>query len=197
MSNSQDPKQKNPNPQGKGLVPFLQDWHSMQPELMGQTAASGFLRDYAISSLVLAAEFRFKPVPENPYYLYSTPTGWKLSLISPQEWGQRRVGSFLARCYLGRDMTWQLNVEDIDSESPAARRARGFVLGFLQSLREQESIAENLPTYVAQLPYYRRLLATGLASRLALCLPALGGEVVRLLDREKSEISLLEQGGAS
>ena len=192
MSNNPVQNPKKPNPQGKGLVPFLQDWQSMQPEVVEPTAAADFLRDYAFSSLVLAAEFRFKPVPEKSYYLYSTPTGWRLSLIAPQELGRHNFGEFLARCQLGRDMTWEVVADDIVKDSPAALRAQSFVLGFLQTLSEQASIADSLPTYVAQLPYYRRLLATGLSSRLASCLPALGGEVRQLLAHNQAAISLLE-----
>ncbi len=191
MSQSEPLQQKNPNPQGKGLVPLLQDWQAMQPQTRGPEVASEFLRDYAISSLVLTADFRFKPVPDKPYYLYSTPNGWKLSMISPQEWGRHSIGDFLARCQLGRDMTWELAAGDIDKDSSAARAAQGFILGFLQALSEQESIEKELPTYVAQLPYYRRLLATGLAAQLRACLPALGSEVRQLLEQERVSLSLL------
>lgn len=184
--------QKNPNPQGKGLVPLLQDWEAMRTDLTGPDSATEFLRDYAISSLVLAAEFRFKPVPGKPYYLYSTSSGWKLSLIAPGELGRLDMGSFLARCQLGTDMTWELVVEDIDRDSPAARRAQRFILGFLRALSEQSSIADSLPTYVARLPYYRRLLATGLSSQLSSSVTRFGGEVKHLLAREQAAIGLLE-----
>ncbi|GAB5452802.1 MAG: hypothetical protein Hals2KO_31300 [Halioglobus sp.] len=191
-SSSAGATQKNPNPQGKGLVPFLQDWEKIQTDLAGPDSASDFLRDYAISSLVLAAEFRFKPVPGKPYYLYSTASGWKLSLIAPGELGQLDMGSFLARCQLGTDMTWDLVVEDIDRDSPAARRAQRFILGFLRALNEQPSIAEGLPTYVAQLPYYRRLLATGLSSQLSSSAVRLGGEVKQLVASEQATLRLME-----
>jgi hypothetical protein len=183
--------QKNPNPQGKGLVPVLQDWSAMQPTVAGPRTAGDFLRDYAVSSLVLAAEFRFKPVPEKPYYLYSTEGSWKLSLIAPQEWGDKPIGDFLARCQLRRDMTWDLDLKDIEQDSLSAHRARNFVLGFIEALSAQDSIADNLPTYVAELPYYRRLLAAGLASSLAASLPQVGDQVQAVLESSEASIRLL------
>lgn len=163
----------------------------MRPELAGPTTAADFLRDYAMSSLVLAADFRFKPVHGKDYYLYSTESGWKLSLIAPREWGQKSIGDFLARCQLRLNMTWELHIEDSDGGSLAAQRAQRFVMGFLKALSEQDSIVDSLPTYVEQLPYFRRLLASGLAASLASSLPSVGVAVGRLLADEQASSRVL------
>ena len=97
---------KNPNPQGKGLVPVLRDWGATRPEGSTRKNAAEFLRDYCISSLVLAARFKFRPVIGRTYYLYAGDTEWTLSLIGPEEWHAAAPGRFLAPCRLRRDMTW-------------------------------------------------------------------------------------------
>jgi hypothetical protein len=117
---------KNPNPQGKGLVPLLRDWQTVQPAFCGQRSAVDFLRDYCVSSLVLAAQFRFKPVVGVPYFLYCGQQGWMLSLVGPDEWGQRLPGEYLARCRLRADMTWALEAAALDEHSlTTSRSTRG------------------------------------------------------------------------
>jgi hypothetical protein len=172
---------KNPNPQGKGMVPVLRDWASMQPALAGPKAPAVFLRDYCLSSLVLSANFRFKPVVGNIYFLYAGEDEWSLSLIAPQEWGERKVGEFVARCSLRPDMTWEMDA-DLEEHSPALVRARQFILTFFASLATHRSISAHLPFYSVHLPYYRRLLATALSSSLQRSLPSTGDDVQALLD---------------
>ncbi|MFT4519964.1 MAG: hypothetical protein ACI9JM_002364 [Halioglobus sp.] len=195
--NTNKNQEKNPNPQGKGLVPVLQDWTDMQPTVQGSRTATEFLRDYAISSLVLAAEFRFKPVLGKTYFLYSTESGWKLSLVAPQEWGQKPIGDFLARCHLRSDMIWDVELDDITEGSLSVQRAKNFVQGFIEALNGQESIADSLPSYVAELPYYRRLLAAGLSSSLRCALPGVGGEVRTLLKDSGTPLISWPQGSAN
>ena len=90
----------NPNPQGKGLVPVLDAWQSLQPAAVAPKSAPRLLGDYMVSLLVLSAEFSFKPVPGKPYYLYWREGDWQLSLISPVEWGLRLPGECLGECQL-------------------------------------------------------------------------------------------------
>ncbi|MCB1703914.1 MAG: DUF2452 domain-containing protein [Halioglobus sp.] len=170
---------KNPNPQGKGAVPVLRDWSTMQPAAVGSKDAATFLRDYCISSLVLAARFRFKPVPGKDYFLYVGEGDWMLSLIGPHEWGTRRPGAFLGRCRLRMDMTWAIETStNGETESLALERAQAFVAGFVDSLQGQAAVEDSLPYYISHLPYYQRLLATALASSLqqTLALCEQGGE---------------------
>lgn len=174
--------QKNPNPQGKGVVAVLRDWATMQPCASSVKAPSVFLRDYCISSLVLAARFRFKPVPGKAYFLYVRDNDWTLSLIAPHEWGQRNPGAFLGECRLCPDMTWDIVIREPGEAEPAALvKAQNFIEGFVETLSAQEALVEHLPFYVAGLPYYQRLLATALAASLQRSLPDSGQEVKALL----------------
>ena len=173
---------KNPNPQGKGVVPVLRDWATMTPVGPIRKDAAVFLRDYCISSLVLAARFGFKPVPGKDYFLYAREGEWMLSLIGPHEWGQREPGAFLGRCRLRADMTWVIErCADEESDAVAVERAQAFVEGFVDTLAGQASVGENLPYYVSTLPYYQRLLATALATSLQRSLPDSAAGMKRLL----------------
>ncbi len=176
--------QRNPNPQGKGMVPVLRDWGTMQAIVLGPKSHADFLRDYCISSLVLAAHFRFKPVVGQDYFLYGNELGWSLSLIAPEEWGQRKVGEFVASCRLRPDMTWAMDTSRLEEHSPAVAMARTFIRGFVDTLAGQESITTHLPFYIAGLPYYQRLLATALASSLQRSLPPTGDDMQALLCKQ-------------
>ncbi len=152
-----------PNPQGKGCVPVLQDWAVLRPQLLCPKAPADILRDYCLSALVLAAKFRFRPVPGKAYYLYCSDQDWTLSLIDPGEWGRAMPGEYVAECRLHHDMKWRLQFAEISSGSRVLQRLRGFIEGFSESLREQRAVADGLPFYVSSLPYFQRMLATGLA----------------------------------
>jgi len=180
MSDTPISFEKNPNPQGKGLVPVLRDWATMQPTVAGPKEPADFLRDYCLSSLVLSANFRFKPVVGKPYFLYAGEDGWSLSLIAPQEWGERKFGEYVARCSLRPDMTWEIDAT-LEEHSPALARAQQFILEFFDSFATHQSISGHLPFYCARLPYYQRLLATALACSLQRSLPNTGDDVQALL----------------
>lgn len=157
----------NPNPQGKGLVPVLEAWASVQPSAVEPKAAPRLLSDYLVSLLVLSAEFAFKPVPGKPYYLYWRDGEWRLSLIGPKEWGRAQPGECLGECQLGFDMTWHLVRHEVKEPSAAlAQAVEGFVAQFSETIASADVLEETLPFYVRQLPFYRRLLATGLAASL-------------------------------
>lgn len=173
--------QQNPNPQGKGVVPVLSDLGLLLPSTAGPKEPVDFLRDYCISSLVLAAEFRFKPVLGKTYFLYATEQGWNLSMIAPEEWRGGKREKFLAACRLRPDMTWELDSSALDECSPVRERARNFIQGFVDTLTDQDSIRSHLPYYVRGLPYYQRLLATALAASLEKSLPGAGEDMKALL----------------
>jgi Protein of unknown function (DUF2452) len=172
---------KKPNPQGKGLVPLLRDWRTVQPSVSGAKSPADFLRDYCLSSLVLSAHFRFKPVVGKPYFLYASEQDWSLSLIAPQEWGQRKVGDFVATCRLRPDITWEMDTSELDEHSPALATAQIFICGFVDAFAKQDCISAYLPFYCASLPYYQRLLGTALSSSLQRSLPYTGDKVQDLL----------------
>lgn len=183
---------RNPNPQGKGEVPVLCDWGQLQPRFAGPKSPVEFLRDYCVSSLVLAATFHFKPVIGKTYYLYAGEQEWTLSLIAPDEWGQSKRDQFLASCRLRSDLTWEMHTAELDADSHALARARRFINGFVETLYGQDSITANLPLYVSHLPYYQRMLATALAASLQRSLPPTGDDMQALLSELPEQATLLQ-----
>jgi hypothetical protein len=177
-----------PNPQGKGVVPILRDWATMQTGTLCAKSPADFLRDYCISSMVLSATFRFKPVVDKTYFLYATEQGLSLSMIAPHEWEQYDPEHFLANCRLRTDMTWAMDIPKPVERSYALIKARSYIRNFMTTLAEQNSICENLPFYIAELPYYQRMLATSLSSSLQRSLPNTGNDVKALL-REQPRLS--------
>jgi hypothetical protein len=159
---------KQGNPQGKGLVPVLDAWQGAQPRAVTAKNTETILRDYFTTLLVLSAEFAFKPVPGMPYYLYLGGGRWRLSLISPDEWGPGAPGSCLGCCFLMPDMAWRIELLTDPTSEPALRDAlRAFHAGFIELLADSDTLEAGLPHYVKSLPYYRRLLAAGLANSLS------------------------------
>lgn len=159
--------ESNPNPQGKGLAPILSDWQQFTPHPPSAKSESRLLADYFTSMLVLSAEFHFKPVIGQRYYLYLLRDHWQLSLIEPHRWTSGDSNrECLGCCQLHSDMTW--------SVQPLADTAlSGTLLLALQAFaaRLQVYLSENnecdwLPFFERQLPYYRRLAASGLARSL-------------------------------
>lgn len=170
--------QKTPNPQGKGVVPVLRDWDTMQPCTAVGKTPDALLRDYCLSTLVLGATFQFKPVVGKAYYLYAREGDWMMSLIAPDEWGEREPGACLGECRLRLDMTWEIApITGREVDEAAQQKAQDYVRSFVDALSEQEAIGEHLPFYVQELPYYQRLLATALSASLQRSLPAAGNEL--------------------
>ena len=182
---------KKPNPQGKGEVPVLRDWGQLQPRLAGPKSPAEFLRDYCVSSLVLAAKFHFKPVVGKTYYLYAGEEEWSLSLIAPDEWGPPRREQFLASCCLRSDLTWEMQASASGTEADVLARARRYIHGFVETLSGQDSITAHLPLYVSHLPYYQRMLATALAASLQRSLPPTGDDMQALLSELPEQAALL------
>lgn len=164
-------RRKNPNPQGKGALPVLHDLGSFSAAGVRRKNPVEFFRDYCVSSLVLAAQFRFRPVVGNTYYLYSRDDEWLLSLVSREEWGHRQPGPFVATCQLRADMTWEVDFADLASEPAVEEKLQRYVEGFTDTLDQQDDVTDHLPWYVRHLPYYRRVLASGLAASLQLSSP--------------------------
>lgn len=123
--------------------------------------------DYCASSLVLAARFDFSPVPGNSYHLYHCGDEWRLSLISPEEWGARRPGVHVARCDLRDDMTWYLvSAEDLAAHPRVLQALERHMEGFIDALESDIPLVDNLPFHVAELSFYPRLFASALARSL-------------------------------
>ena len=155
----------NPNPQGKGLVPVLEHWESHRPTNVVAKPPRQLLGDYLVSLLVLSASFGFKPVPERGYYLYLCDGQWQLSLIAPWEWPGTSTRLYAGECQLRTDMTWQLTPSENLQEYPELVAAlESFQAGFMELLSTDAPLEDDLPLYVARLPFYQRLLATGLSA---------------------------------
>jgi hypothetical protein len=156
------------NPQGKGLTPVLEQWRAAQPSLVRSRTPREVLADYFTTLLVLSAEFSFRPAPGVSYFLYLREGRWELSLIAPAEWGERRPGPCLGRCELLPDMSWSLETaEGLEQQPELLAALEAFRTGFAAMLDRDGNLEDSLPFYVRELPYYRRLLAAGLANTLS------------------------------
>ncbi|MEQ8514206.1 MAG: DUF2452 domain-containing protein, partial [Chromatocurvus sp.] len=130
-------------------------------------SAQHLLADYCASALVLAARFDFPPVPGNSYHLYKCDEVWRLSLISPAEWGARRPGVHVARCDLRDDMTWSLEAAaDLADHPRVVQALERHMAAFIAALDTDRPLVDNLPFHVAELPFYPRLFASALARSL-------------------------------
>lgn len=155
----------NPNPQGKGQLPLLQLWESNRPHRLAVKEARTLLGDYLASLLVLSAEFSFKPVAGAPYHLYRRHGRWRLSLVAPSEWTTTDPGVYVGSCSLRGDMTWTLTPsEHVHQHPDLVADLTAFVRQFVDTLASRATLEAGLPFYVSGLPFYQRLLATGLAS---------------------------------
>lgn len=163
-NSAQTPAIKNPNPQGKGLTPILNDWQYFRPAQPQQKNAEQLFADYFTSILILSAHFRFKPVINQHYYLYFKHPDWNLSLIEPERWGENAPGVCLGQCQLHPDMTWSLNpqLESLEHEPLQAALAL-FADQLSEHVQQQQSAKQLLPFFAEHLPYYRRMAASGLA----------------------------------
>lgn len=65
-----------------------------------------------ISEMIYRAKMSFEPLVGDIYYLYDTPKGKVLSLLSPDEFGPKKLAekgfSFFAKAKLLADCTWEI-----------------------------------------------------------------------------------------
>jgi len=168
MQNNLKKKLYQPNPQGKGLVPVLECLAesraliSVVPKQINQISSELFT-----SLFVLHSHFQFKPVVGKQYWLYQRAKQFQLSLISPEEWGDKGFGLFVGECILQQDITWTLTLDNNAANDKAlmsyieARRDE-----FERALISAESVDAVLPFYLAGLPFYQRVYASALANSL-------------------------------
>jgi hypothetical protein len=197
-----DPITPEGNPQGKGLVPVLAALDALRPWQPGQKSGQMILRDFCLSALVLSARFDFRVVPNKTYYLYHGAKGWQLSLIAPEEWGERLPGTWVACCDLRTDMTWDVMLApDIGADDQLVSALETHLRGFVARLEEAPSLEQALPVYEQHLPYQQRMMATALSSSLqtSLLLSGLSGQSGQAWLRGDSLRNLLlhDQSGSS
>jgi hypothetical protein len=165
----------NPNPQGKGLVPVLQEIDSREVaiEKVESTSIIKTLQDYAISRVVLCAEFNFKPAFNKPYFLYVKDKGLKLSLIAPEEWGKFNFGTYICQCSLELPLYWRITHQNT-SKRATKELALAFSLlkeSLLSDFFTDQPLESTLPFCDNRLPFHRRVLANALASQVKYHLP--------------------------
>lgn len=156
------------NPQGKGGDLLTTHW--LPVIKLQKKPEQQITFDYLASMLVLSAEFSFKPVPGTQYFLYLWKGTLRLSLIP---FVKKPTGSIdpIAQCELRRDLTWQLDFLSRAQLSPKVIQfIEAFSEKFADHLDKDVTIKETLPFYEAELPFYRRLYAAGLAKSLSLSL---------------------------
>ena len=152
------------NPQGKGLVPLINDWNAYQPSTIKDKNIEQLFAEYFTSLLVLFSDFLFRPVVGNIYYLYFNKQRWMLSMIEPERWNHEKRGDYFGSCQLHEDMTWSINSSSSLEQHPDIEKAlMTFYKSILLSLDSDIPLMKKLPFYVDHLPYYRRMAATGLA----------------------------------
>lgn len=162
--------------QDKGLVLVLQDLNAAAPNQMRAKSSEEAAVDYCWSALVLSSAFGFRVTPGQQYYLYLSEAKWRLSLISPEEWGARLSGAYVGGCHMRHDMTWAVAFDDTASEgSPVHTALVNYLEGIREQLLESGSWEALLRKGERHLPYQQRVLTTALASSLRQSL-ALSGQ---------------------
>ena len=192
------------NPQGKGLERISDALQILQEVRVEHKKPIQILRDYCCSLLVLASEFSFLPIPNRYYFLFLSGDKFKLSPISPNEWGHGRFGDYIAKCRLETDMTWSgIWRQDLGDFPALSEKIRGHMRNSLELIFESDKITDNLPFFDRNLSYYRRVLALGLSSSIELSLKQVGfdcmsgGEVLKSFGGELKSLnnSLLSHDG--
>ena len=160
--------QKNPNPQGKGMVPVLESLARVRPCIRVPPKHLDQISNELFTSLfVLHSHFQFRPVVGRTYWLYRQRDSFKLSMVAPEEWQGTSFGKFIGECRLHEDITWTLVLdpyaaEDENLQSMIASRRQEFEV----ALQKASTVDDLLPVYVSSLPFYQRVFAAGLAGSL-------------------------------
>ncbi|HLS29214.1 MAG TPA: DUF2452 domain-containing protein [Opitutales bacterium] len=161
--------QRNPNPQGKGLVPILATLAEgraaiadVPPKRIEQVSTELFT-----SLFVLESDFKFKPTAGQAYWLYRKEGRFWLSQISPEEWSGNLAGQFVGKCFLEEDLTWTLDLSDEageDAELMKLIEERHRALE--KEIRNAKTLEEILPRFNESLAFYQRAFSYALAHSL-------------------------------
>jgi hypothetical protein len=173
---------RNPNPQGKGLVPVLQglqrEWQ--QPVLLPKQIDQIEMELFT-SLFVLQSEFKFSPVPGKSYFMYGfygttgaaaddtgaatvggagAAQGYRLLLVAPHEWHEPYPGRFIGECILQQDRTWTLLLNpELEKDEDFMKRVQDLRGKLLGALAKAEKIEDVLPSFEESLGYYGRITA--------------------------------------
>lgn len=152
---------KNPNPQGKGLVPVISglQQHMLRMQVVPKPVAQIEMELFT-SLFVLQSEIRFNPAIGQVYWLYQREEGYRLSLVAPDEWHREMPHRFIGRCELMMDRTWTLELADeIAGDEQFMARIEQQRQSLQTALERAERIDDVLPAFVPTLGYQGRLLA--------------------------------------
>lgn len=185
---------QSPNPQGKGLLPVLDALYTVTRGLNVPAKPLNRIVDELFTSLfVLSSAIKFKPVLGQCYWLYRKPDGYRLSLIAPEQWPETQSGLYVGQCELQNDLTWSLDLSD---------RCLGNSVLMLEIARQREDfdrqlqvfdcIEEALPSYSETLPFYARVLASGLACSLGQSMYKRGIKGLSYSQIQRSEVANLQ-----
>jgi len=151
---------KNPNPQGKGLVPVLSglQQHLLRVQLQPKSIAQVEMELFT-SLFVLQSEIRFNPAVGQVYWLYQREEGYRLSLVAPDEWHKPMPHRCIGRCELMVDRTWTLELaDDVAQDEQFLARIEQQRQALQSALESAERIDEVLPAFIPSLGYQSRLL---------------------------------------
>jgi len=159
----------NPNPQGKGGSLVLNTLDAQRaglatvpPKHIEQVSTELFT-----SLFVLESDFRFKPVPGKPYFLYQKPEYFWLAMTPPRMLGASVAGRFIGTCELQPDMTWTLELTEAvaaDATFMAYLEQKREV--FEQQLEAADTVDDVLPVHERGFAFYRRASAFAVAHSL-------------------------------
>lgn len=154
-------RNKNPNPQGKGLVPILQNVHAHAQRLAVPPKSLAQVEMELFTSLfVLQGEIRFNPVVGQGYWLYQREQGYRLSLIAPDEWHRELDQRCIGRCELQADRTWTLELTDeLAADGEFLAMIEGQRAALHAALERAERVEDILPVFAPTLGYHARILA--------------------------------------
>jgi hypothetical protein len=152
---------KNPNPQGKGLVPVLQGVQQHAQRLAVPPKQIDQIEMELFTSLfVLQSDIRFNPVVGQRYWLYAREQGYRLSLVAPDEWHRVLPQRYIGLCELQADRTWTLMLADAvanDGEFMAMIEQQRQALH--DAIEQAAQLEDVLPVFAPGLGYHGRILA--------------------------------------
>ncbi|MEI7950019.1 MAG: DUF2452 domain-containing protein [Gammaproteobacteria bacterium] len=152
---------KNPNPQGKGLVPVLQvvQQHAQRLAVPPKSIAQIEMELFT-SLFVLQSEIRFNPVVGQRYWLYEREAGYRLSLVSPSEWHRALPQRNIGLCVLQADRTWTLELEpELASDDSFMALIEQQRAALHVALEQAQRVEDVLPVFASSLGYHGRVLA--------------------------------------
>lgn len=152
---------KNPNPQGKGLVPILQGVQQHAARLAVPPKQIDQIEMELFTSLfVLQSEIRFNPVVGQRYWLYARDDGYRLSLVAPEQWHRALPQRYIGLCELQADRTWTLVLDDaIAADTAFMAHVEQQREALHAAIEQAEHLEDVLPVFAPSLGYHGRILA--------------------------------------